>query len=107
MSRLALGILLGIAFGIIDVLMTLSNSPQDKSAELILQAFFSRFAIGFLASNVSLRLHAALAGAIVGLLVSLPDAFALKSYPGVLGTGLVFGAIAGWLAKAWARDPLR
>jgi len=35
------------------------------------------------------------------LLISLPDAFALKSYAGILGTGLIFGAIAGWAASAW------
>jgi hypothetical protein len=66
-----------------------------------LQAFSSRFAIGLLAANVSLRVHPALAGAIVGLLISLPDAFALKAYAGILGTGLIFGAIAGWAASAW------
>ena len=52
--------------------------------------------------NVSLRVHPVLAGAIVGLLVSLPDAFALKAYAGILGTGLIFGALAGWAAKMWA-----
>ncbi|HEX8800257.1 MAG TPA: hypothetical protein VF772_16690 [Terriglobales bacterium] len=37
-----------------------------------------------------------LAGALAGLLISLPDAFSLDSYVGVPGTGIVFGAIAGW-----------
>jgi hypothetical protein len=69
---------------------------------MLLQAFSSRFAIGFLAANVSLRVHPAVAGALVGLLVSLPDAFGLKSYFGILGTGLLFGALAGWAAKTWA-----
>lgn len=35
------------------------------------------------------------AGALAGLLISLPDAFALHSYIGVLGTGLVFGGMGG------------
>ena len=52
---------------------------------LILQAFFSRFAIGVLGANVSFRIHPALSGAIVGLLISLPDAFAMKSYLGIPG----------------------
>ncbi len=102
MNRLVLGILLGIAFGVIDVLMTLFGQHPDRTTAMLLQAFFSRFAIGVLGANVSLPLHPALAGALVGLLISLPDAFALQSYVGIIGTGLIFGALAGWAAKAWA-----
>jgi hypothetical protein len=100
MNRLLLGALLGTAFGAVDVLITLRGAHPHTTA-MLLQAFFSRFAIGFLAANVSLRMHPALSGALVGLLISLPDAFALKSYVGILGTGLLFGAIAGWAAKVW------
>jgi len=105
MNRLALGTLLGIAFGAIDVSMTVAGSQPNRSWswEILAQAFFSRFAIGVLGANVSLRMHPALAGAIVGMLVSLPDAFALRSYLGVIGTGIVFGALAGWAASKWGR----
>jgi hypothetical protein len=103
MNRLVLGILCGIAFGLIDVLMTVFGNHPDRTTGMLLQAFFSRFAIGFLAANVSLRVHPALAGAIVGLLISLPDAFALKAYVGILGTGLIFGALAGWAAQMWGK----
>ena len=68
---------------------------------MLLQAFSSRFAIGVLATTVTLPVHPILAGAIVGLLISLPDAFALESYVGVLGTGLLFGALTAWAAKMW------
>jgi hypothetical protein len=102
MNRLVLGILLGVAFGVIDVLMTLFGEHPDRTTAMLFQAFFSRFAIGFLSANVSLRMHPALAGALVGLLISLPDAFALQSYVGIIGTGLIFGALGGWAAKAWA-----
>ncbi len=102
MNRIVLGTLCGIAFGVLDGLMVVFGKQPDKSTGMLLQAFFSRFAIGFLAANVSLRMHPALSGAFVGLLVSLPDAFAMKSYVGILGTGLVFGALAGWAAKMWA-----
>jgi hypothetical protein len=101
MNRIVLGILCGIAFGVIDVLMIFFGNHPDRTTGMLLQAFSSRFAIGLLAANVSLRVHPALAGAIVGVLISLPDAFALKSYAGILGTGLIFGAIAGWAASAW------
>jgi hypothetical protein len=101
MNRIVLGILCGIAFGVIDVLMIVFGNHPDRTTGMLLQAFSSRFAIGLLAANVSLPVHPGLAGAIVGLLISLPDAFALKSYAGILGTGLIFGAIAGWAASAW------
>src|SRR5215831_13301866 len=45
-----------------------------------------------LSERQRLTSHAlALAGALVGLLISLPDAFALHSYVGIIGTGLIFG----------------
>lgn len=102
MNRVFLGILCGIALGITDVLMTVFGNHPERTTGMLLQAFTSRFAIGFLAVNVSLRIHPVLAGALVGLLISLPDAFGLKAYVGILGTGLIFGALAGWAAKLWA-----
>lgn len=102
MNPLALGVLCGVVFGVADVLMTVFGNHPERTTGMLLQAFSSRFAIGVLGVNVSLRVHPVLAGAIVGLLVSLPDAFALKAYAGILGTGLIFGALAGWAAKMWA-----
>ena len=101
MNRVILGVLCGVAFGLIDGGMVLLGNHPDRSTAMLLQAFFSRFAIGFLAVNISLRIHPVLAGAVVGVLVSLPDAFAMKSYAGILGTGLIFGALSGWAAKTW------
>jgi len=100
MNRLLIGILCGAMFGVIDVLMTVFGKHPGTTT-MYLQAFSSRFAIGILAATVTLPVHAVLAGAIVGLLVSLPDAFGLNSYAGVLGTGLLFGALTGWAAKMW------
>ena len=101
MNRVLLGILCGILFGAMDASMVIFGKGPEKSATAILQAFFSRFALGILAANVNFRLHPALSGAIVGLLISLPDAIAVKSYAGILGTGLVFGALTGLAVKLW------
>jgi hypothetical protein len=101
MNRLMLGVLCGIAFGVVDVLITVSGKHPGTTTAMLLQAFSSRFAIGVLAATVTLPVHPILAGAIVGLLISLPDAFALESYVGVLGTGLLFGALTAWAAKMW------
>jgi len=48
MNRIVLGTLCGIAFGVLDGLMVVFGKQPDKSAGMLLQAFFSRFAIGFL-----------------------------------------------------------
>jgi hypothetical protein len=101
MNRLLVGILCGVLFGLVDILITVLGKHPDMTATMYGQAFSSRFAIGVLAATVSLPLHPALAGAVVGLLVSLPDAFGLNSYAGVLGTGLLFGALTGWAARWW------
>jgi hypothetical protein len=101
MNRLLIGILCGVVFGLVDVLMTVLGKHPGAGVTMFLQAFSSRFAIGVLAATVVLPMHPILAGAVVGLLISLPDAFGLHSYAGVLGTGLLFGALTGWAAKMW------
>ena len=68
MNRVTLGILCGIAFGLLDAAMVVFGKHPDKSLAMLLQAFSSRFAIGFLAANVVLRIHPAISGALVGLL---------------------------------------
>jgi len=100
-NRVAIGVLCGTLFGIADVLMTVFGNHPERTTGMLLQAFTSRFAIGFLAANVSLSIHPVLAGAIVGLLISLPDAFGLKTYVGILGTGILFGALTGAALKTW------
>lgn len=100
MNRLSLGLLLGLASGIVDVLLMLPMKFPDKPTALA-GAFFSRFAIGFLAANVKLPSHPALAGVLVGLLISIPDAIITKAYIPILITGVIFGALCGWAAHAW------
>jgi len=48
-----------------------------------------------------LRVHPVLTGAIVGRVVSLPDACGLNSYFGVPGTGLLLGELTAWAVKMW------
>jgi hypothetical protein len=99
MNPLVIGLVCGIGFGVADVLMTVFGNHPDVSRPMLLQAFSSRFAIGVLGANVSLGTNRIVAGALSGLLISLPDAFALHSYLGVLGTSVAFGAIAGCAAE--------
>jgi hypothetical protein len=101
LNRVILGVLLGFACGLVDVLLTLRH--PERTTSMLLQAFFSRFALGFLGANVSLRMNPIMTGALVGLLVSLPDAIGMKSYVGVIGSGLVFGALVGLAVRVWAK----
>src|SRR5215510_12657182 len=101
MSRVPLGILLGLVIGAVDVALMLPLSFPDKRAAL-LGAFCARFALGFFAATVRLPMSPILTGVLVGLLTSLPDAIITKAYAPIMGTGLVFGAIAGWIVGRWA-----
>jgi hypothetical protein len=101
MNRMVIGILCGILFGLIDVLITAFGKHPGVTTTMFLQAFTSRFAIGLLAATVALPVHPVLAGATVGVLISLPDAFGLNSYVGILGTGILFGGLTGWAASVW------
>jgi hypothetical protein len=41
-------------------------------------------------------------GIVVGLLTSLPDAIITKAYAPIMITGVIFGAICGWVVGRWA-----
>ena len=101
MERVTLGVLLGLAFGVADVLLMLPMSFSDKRAAL-LGAFCARFALGFFATTVRLPMPVVAAGVLVGVLTSLPDAIITKAYVPIVGTGIIFGAIAGWVVGRWA-----
>src|SRR5262245_55995622 len=101
MSRVPLGVLLGLIIGAVDVALMLPLSFPDKGAAL-LGAFCARFALGFFAATVRLATSPILTGILVGLLTSLPDALITKAFVPIMATGVVFGAIAGWIVRRWA-----
>ena len=97
MNAVAFGCIAGLTFGALDVALMLPLQFPDKTTALA-AAFLSRFAIGFLIPFCKLPLPMAATGAVVGLLISLPDAVITKAYAPILGTGLAGGALIGWLA---------
>lgn len=101
MTRVTLGVVLGLGFGVVDVLMMLPLSFPDKRAAL-LGAFCARFALGVFAATIRLSLPPVVSGVVVGVLTSLPDAIITKAYAPILVTGIVFGALAGWIVGRWA-----
>src|SRR6478672_5856562 len=100
MTRVTLGVLLGMVIGGVDVLLMLPLSFPDKRAAL-LGAFCARFALGFFAANVRLPMSPIVSGVLVGVLTSLPDAIITKAYTPIMITGVVFGAVAGWIVGRW------
>ena len=100
MTRVTLGVFLGVVIGVLDVLLMLPLSFPDKRAALM-GAFCSRFALGFFTAVVSLPLPPALLGVVVGVLTSLPDAIITKAYAPIMITGVIFGAAAGFVVGRW------
>ena len=101
MNRLLLGALLGVTVGVLDVLLMLPLKFQDRTTAL-LGAFCARFALGFFAATVRLPLPPVVTGIVVGILTSLPDAIITKAYVPIMVTGVIFGAICGWVVGRWA-----
>ena len=100
MGRFTFGVILGLALGIIDVLLMLPLAFPDKRAAL-LGAFSSRFALGFFAAVIRVPMSPLASGVLVGVLTSIPDAIVTKAYAPILITGVAFGAIAGWVVARW------
>src|SRR5579884_486938 len=89
MSRVALGLILGVVIGLISVgIMLPMHLPNRRTA--MLASFLNRFALGFLAANVTLPADPVVAGVIVGLLISVPDAIVTKAYLPIILGGAVF-----------------
>lgn len=101
MSRIMLGVICGLAFGVLDVLLMLPMSFPDKRVALM-GAFADRFAIGFLACVVVMPWPGWAIGLLVGLLVSLPSAIITKAYLPILALGALGGAIAGLVRMKFA-----
>jgi hypothetical protein len=96
MDRTALGLVLGVVCGVLDVLLMLPLTFPDKRAAL-LGAFCARFALGFFAATVRLPVPPIAVGVLVGVITSLPDAIITKAYVPIMVTGVIFGAVAGWI----------
>lgn len=97
MNPVIFRLIAGLVFGLADVALMLPMEFADKRAAL-LGAFLSRFAIGFLIPLVKMPLPPVAIGALVGLLISLPDAVITKAYAPIVATGVIGGAIIGWAA---------
>src|SRR6186997_3058407 len=102
MNNIAFGIVAGLVFGAVDVALMIPMTFPDKKTAMA-AAFASRFAIGFLIAVTRMPIPGWAQGAIVGLLISIPDAIVTKAYAPILATGVIGGAIIGALALRFIR----
>ena len=101
MNPIVLALICGVAFGVVAVALMLPMSFPNKRTALI-AAFASRFAIGFLIPLVALPVAGFVKGALIGFLISLPDAVVTKAYVPILAVGVVGGAIIGYISSSAA-----
>lgn len=102
MDKIVLGIVCGLAFGIVDVLIMIPLKYENnrKRAEAMSAAFLERSMIGFLVPNVEIGLHPALVGLLLGFGLSLPSAIITRAYAPIIGTGIVGSVIIGFVVAA-------
>src|SRR5947209_9305445 len=100
MDRVLLGLICGVAFGLISVALMLPMQFADKRAAL-LGAFLDRFAIGFVLGCVRLDWPSWLVGLTFGLLLSLPSAVVTKAHAPILIGGILGGTIIGFVVGRW------
>ena len=100
MTNILWGIVSGVIFGAVSVVMMLPMSFPNKTAAL-LGAFVSRFGIGLVIGCVKMPWPGWAIGLLFGLLLSLPDAIITKAYAPILILGGLGGLIIGGLIHGW------
>ena len=100
MSRLLLGTICGLVYGVLSSASMLPLTFADKTAALM-GAFLNRFAIGFVIGAARLPLPGWANGLIFGLLLSLPDAIITKAYAPILVLGTIGGLVIGLIVGKW------
>ncbi len=101
MNKILLGIVCGLVFGIIDVLVMIPLKYENsrKRNEAMFAAFIERFMIGFLIPNVELGIHSALTGLLLGISLSMPSAIITRAYAPIIGIGAIGGFIIGFIVR--------
>ena len=101
MSKIVLGIVCGIVFGIFSVTTMIPLEFDDKKAAMA-GAFASRFGIGFVIGATNLPIPTWESGLLFGLLLSLPDAIITKAWKPIMGLGAIGGVICGLVIGAFS-----
>ena len=97
MTPITEGVIAGIAFGVVSVIPMFFMKFENKETAMA-ASFISRFAIGFIVFNLPLPMPGWARGALIALVLSLPDAIVTKKYGPILGLGLIGGIACGLIA---------
>ena len=99
MSKIILGSICGVVFGLVSVATMLPLKFEDKRAALA-GAFANRFAIGFVIGATNLPWPGWASGLLFGLLLSLPEAIITKAWIPLMVIGGLGGLICGLVIGA-------
>ncbi len=102
MNKIILGLIFGLCFGILDVLVMIPLPEKDKrkKTEAMISAFLERFMIGFIIPNLDLGIHPAITGFIIGTGLSIPTAIVVRVYAPIIVIGAIGGLILGFITNA-------
>jgi hypothetical protein len=100
MSRLLLGTICGLVYGVLSAASMIPLTFPDKRGALA-GAFLNRFAIGFVIGAARLPVPPWAQGLIFGVLLSLADAIITKAYAPILILGAVGGLVIGVIVGKW------
>lgn len=101
MNKILLGLICGLVFGIVDVLVMIPLKYENsrKRIEAMTAAFIERLAIGFLIPNLDLGISPVLTGLLLGFGLSLPSAIITRAYAPIIGIGAIGGLIIGFIVR--------
>ena len=99
MNNLIFGLLAGVVFGLVSVLIMIPITFESNHErwDAMTGAFIDRFMIGLIIPNITLGINPIITGALLGLGLSLPSAIISRTYAPILTIGILGGAIIGYL----------
>ena len=97
MNRVIFGVICGLVFGIIDVIIMLPMKfdGKKKKIEAITAAFIERFMLGFIIPNINIGLHPIITGGLLGIGLSVPTSIITRAYIPINAIGVAGGIIIG------------
>ncbi len=101
MDRFILGAILGVVFGIIDIIPMYFMQGFDNKRTAMIAAFIERFSIGLLIGAAQFPLPSWIQGLLISLLISIPTALITKAFKPVLSTAVIGGLVIGFAVGQW------
>ena len=101
MDKVFLGALLGLVFGIIDIIPMSQMQGFENKRTAMTAAFIERFSIGLMIGAAELGLPMWLQGLFISILISVPSALITKAYIPILSTAVIGGLVIGVAIGIW------